>query len=105
RQRRAAEALDGVGDAGDGGELAGEGAEVAPAQLAHERLLVAEVEVDRGGGVLDAVRDAAHGDRVVALLGEHLTSGIEDLAADLLAFAGASFCRSQTCLRNLTVLS
>jgi hypothetical protein len=91
----AAKAFDRIGNARDPGELLREMGEVRGAQLDEERLLVAEVEVDRGGGVLDPVGDAAHGDGFVTFADEQLARGIEDAGAGFFAFPLASFLRSQ----------
>src|SRR6267143_885098 len=75
--------LDGVGLAGDAHRLLGESGEVALADLAEERVLVGEVLVDGGGGILDAFGDLAHRDRLDPLAREHLARGREDLLAQL----------------------
>jgi hypothetical protein len=100
-----AQALDGIGDLRDDAEALRECAEVAVAELGEERVLVAEVEVDGGGGVLDLVGDAAHRDGLDAFAGEELPCRVQDQGADFLAFTFSAFSRSQTALRYLTVLS
>ena len=42
-------------------------------------------------GVLDALGDLAHGDRLDAVLYEHLASRVQDSGSGLFAFAGAAF--------------
>ena len=66
-------------------------AELPVAQLLDDRFLVAEVRVDDGRGVLDGIGERAHGDAFGALLGEHLQRRVENLLADLRAFALSSF--------------
>jgi hypothetical protein len=68
--------------------------EVLLAQRPHQVVLVLEVVVDRGGGVLDGLRDASHGDLVVALAREQVPGRVEDLAPDLLALPFSPFHRS-----------
>jgi hypothetical protein len=73
-----ADPLDGVGDVKHRAVSLRHPAEILVAQLAHELGLVLEVDVDRGGGVLDRVGDLPHGDGLVALAGEQLPRGIKD---------------------------
>jgi hypothetical protein len=68
-----------------------EAIEILLAERLDEVVLVLEVVVDRRRGVLDRIRDAAHGDPVIAFAGEEVPRGGEDLAPHLLAFPFASF--------------
>src|SRR5512143_3918192 len=78
-------------------------AEVDAAEFSHEGVLVLEVEVDGRGRVLDGLRDAPHRDLVVALGGEALPSGVEDLAPDRFSFPLAPFRDAHVWLRSLLV--
>ena len=62
-----------------------ETAELVLAQGVQEGVLVLEVVVDGGGGVLDGKGDAPHGDTACALGHEELAGRVQDLVADLLA--------------------
>src|SRR5215207_1755881 len=84
-------ALRGIFDAPDALERLPELLHVDRAELEEKSMLVAEVVVDRGGGVLDLLRDCAHGDGLDAVADEELACGVEDLGADGVAGADATF--------------
>ena len=83
--------VDGVGGRGLLGQMVEQAREVLVAQGLYEVVLVFEMVVDGGGGVFDRVRDAPHGDAVVALTREQVARGVEDLPPDLFSLALASF--------------
>ena len=53
--------------------------------------LVFEVEIDGGGGVFDAVGDAAHGDGVESVLDKQVDGCLQDFLAELVLFASSAF--------------
>ena len=57
----------------------------------EELILVGEVNVDRGGRVLDLLRYAAHGDALVALGDEEFPGRVENLVPRFRLLAFASF--------------
>src|SRR5258706_5779553 len=64
--------------------------EVVLAERVDEVVLVLEMVVDGGGGVLDRIRDPPHRDLLVAFGREQLTGRVEDLRPDLLTLPLAS---------------
>src|SRR2546423_4286311 len=101
----AAESLDRIGDARDRAELLREFEKVVIAKFADQRVFVFEVEIDRGGRILDAVGNPSHRDRLIPLGREHFAGGVEDQGADFFSFPFPAFLSAQTSLRNLTMLS
>ena len=79
------------------GQVVEQPREVLVAHGLDEVVLVLEMVVDRGGGVLDGVGDAPHGDAVVALAREQVARGVEDLPPDLLTLALASLDHAHSC--------
>jgi len=86
-----AEPLDGIGDSNRLLHIFGELAEVAFAKLEDQGVLVSEVVVDDGGGVLDFFGYGAHGNAFVTYGDEKLARGVEDGGADLVFFAFSAF--------------
>ena len=88
------QARDRVGDLGDLAEARRELEEVGVAERVDDRLLVAEVEVDRGRRVLDRRGDLPHRHRLVALLDEERPRRVEDLGPHLFLLALPAFLHS-----------
>lgn len=61
------------------------------ANLLEQFGLVFEIKVDRGGRILDLVRDAAHGDVFVAFLDEEFAGRVEDFLAEKFFLAKFAF--------------
>jgi hypothetical protein len=78
--------VDRVGGCGLGLHGLQEPPEIAVAEGPHQVVLVLEVVVDGGGGVLDGLGYSSHGDRLVAFPREQVPGRVQDLVADLLFF-------------------